>query len=80
LYNAGEHDEVTRLATQEYFRAQWFNFRNHKFISEDIKIASKSSYEVSNPQKLFEYYLSGVELNQRVNNFYLSDNYKTFIN
>ena len=78
LYNASKYDEVTKLATQEYFRSQWFCFRNSKFISEDIKIASKASYRTLEPQKLFEYYLSGIELNQRVNNFYFSDYYKTF--
>jgi len=78
LFNAGKYDEVTKLATQEYFRNQWFCFRNYKFISEDIKIASKSSYRTSEPKKLFEYYLSGIELNQRVDNFHLSNYYKTF--
>ncbi len=78
LFNASKYDEVTKLATQEYFRSQWFCFRNNKFISEDIKIASKASNKTSEPQKLFEYYLSGVELNQRVDNFYLSNFYKTF--
>lgn len=78
LFNASKYDEVTKLATQEYFRSQWFCFRNYKFISEDIKIASNASYKTSNPHKLFEYYLSGIELNQRLDNFYLSNYYKTF--
>lgn len=78
LYNAGKHGEVAKLATQDYFRSQWFAFRNHKIIFEDIKLASNASYKLLDTKKLFVCYMSEFELSQRINNFYLSNYYKTF--
>jgi hypothetical protein len=78
LFNAKQYDKLLSIATQEFFREQWFNFRNYQHIYDDIKLTSKASYIANSPKKLFSCVLAYFEISQRVNNFYLSNYYKTF--
>ncbi|MFH6935243.1 hypothetical protein [Flavobacterium sp. FlaQc-30] len=78
LYHGKNYDELLSIATQDFFREQWFDFRNHRNIYDDIKIASDTSYIQNSSKKLFEYILAHSELTQRINNFYPSDYFRTF--
>lgn len=78
LFNAKKYDTLLSIATQEFFREQWFNFRNSQHIYDDIKLTSKASYLANSPKKIFSCVLAYFEISQRVNNFYLSNYYKTF--
>ena len=78
LFYGKNYDKLLFIATQEFFREQWFGFRNHRYIYDDIKLASKASYILNSPKKLFSYILAHSEITQRINNLYLSDYYQTF--
>ncbi|WP_339841630.1 ATP-binding protein [uncultured Maribacter sp.] len=80
LYEAQEFTKVVELGNQEFFRSQWFSFRNYKYIFEDIKITAKASYKAKKPKALFDCFVSYSELDQRINNFYLSNYTSTFLN
>lgn len=78
LFHAKNYDKLLSIATQEFFREQWFDFRNHQHIYDDIKLTSKASYITNSPKKLFSCILAYYEIGQRINNFNLSNYYKTF--
>jgi hypothetical protein len=76
LHKAGEFNTITLLATQDYFRKQWFEFRSYKLVVEDIQIALNACYKQKDIYCLFRCFLSVFELKQRYNNF----NPKNYIN
>jgi len=78
LFEAKEYRELINIATQDFFRKQWFGYRNHKYIVEDIKLAAIASYKENTSLKLFSYFLSHSELYQRNFNFNLGHHYKAF--
>lgn len=78
LFHAQEYEKLSDIATLEFFRNQWFEFRNHSYIFDDIRITSKTSYLLNDPRQLFVCALAYFELDQRNNNFSLSNNYRTF--
>lgn len=79
LYEAQEYTKVIELGNQDFFRGQWFSFRNYKYIFEDIKITAKASYKAKEPKRLFDCFISYAELDQRINNLYLINYTNTFL-
>jgi hypothetical protein len=73
LYKAGNFKEVTNLVSQEYFRQQWFAFRNNELIGEDIRLAANSGFNERDLQTIAICFFSFMELDQRVKNFTQSD-------
>lgn len=79
LVKAEKHKEVTLLATQDYFRQQWFACRDSSIILEDIKLASLSSFYQKDQNCLAACFFSAFELEQRTRNFPINDHYTTFL-
>ncbi|MFL0122953.1 hypothetical protein V2611_14250, partial [Tenacibaculum maritimum] len=79
LSEAKRFEEITSIVTQDYFREQWFKYRNYKYILEDIKLTAKASYKVNKPECLFNCFISYSEINQRINNFFINNYTETFL-
>ena len=69
LFEAEDYQNIVEIASQSYFREQWYSFRNYRYIFEDIKLAAKSSYLAKSPKSLFSCFLANIEINQRINIF-----------
>jgi len=69
LSRAGDFQTIITLATQIYFRKQWFAFRNYKSLKEDIDLAIAACQELHDIYALLDCFLSLYELKQRYNNF-----------
>ena len=65
FYHAKQHAKVLEIATQEYFRQQFLNFRPTEDIQRDISIAIRSAGELGNITALIRYILIGAEIYQR---------------
>lgn len=79
FYKAGRFKAVTEIVSQDYFRSQWFAFRNHQIIFEDLKLASQASYFEKNLKSLTVSVLAVFELDQRVANFSPRFHYDLFL-
>ncbi len=62
---AGDHKAVLALATQDYFRSQFFALRPVQAIEEDIRLALRSVAVCHDPVALARIVLSGSEMSQR---------------
>jgi len=62
---AGEHDAVLKLATREWFYAQWLECRPVEAIQADIRVALNSVSAVQDPVALTRIMLIGTEISQR---------------
>ncbi len=71
-FRAQDHQKVLELATQEYFRSQFFQFRPLEVIAEDIQLALRSAVNQYDTLALTRLILTGTELFQRQSN--LKDN------
>ncbi len=80
LFKAKQFGKIISAATQDYFREQWYQFRNHKFISEDISVAAQAAYYEHNPVAWFRYLLCLSELGQRLIDFDPSDYFDIYLN
>lgn len=78
LFESKDFQTIVETASQSYFREQYFNFRNYRYIFEDIKLAAKASCFVKNPKCLFQCFLANIEINQRIDIFTPDRHYKTF--
>ncbi|MEI9943299.1 MAG: ATP-binding protein [Chitinophagaceae bacterium] len=78
LYKAEEFGRITELANQDYFRKQWFDFRNRNLIKEDIQFSINSANKLKDVYCLFRCLLSIFELKQRYTNFDPSHYFTTF--
>lgn len=79
LFKAKQHNKIISIATQDSFRQQWHQFRNHRFISEDISIASKAAYYECNTPAWYRYLLASSELGQRLIDFDPSDYFDLYL-
>lgn len=79
LYKAARFTEVCQLASQEYFRQQWFEYRDVGIIFEDIKLASLASHLHKDQNILTVCFFSAFELEQRARNFQLKDYSNVFL-
>lgn len=73
LYKADKFKEVTQLVSQEFFREQWFAFRNSELIGEDLKLTANSGFKEKDPKTVAICFFALMELDQRVKNFTQSD-------
>lgn len=71
LYLAGKYESVLKLASQEWFRNQFFLYRHIDAIKNDLKLALKSLEICNDPVALTRIELIDAELNQR--EFHLSE-------
>ena len=78
LFQAEKHSLITELISQEYFREQWFAYRNAEYIKDDINLVAQSSGLTKNIQSLLICSLSEYELRQRINNFTPSTYYESY--
>ncbi|PRX47316.1 hypothetical protein [Salegentibacter salegens] len=78
LFQAKKFDLITELTSQDYFRQQWYEYRNTTYIQEDINLTALASSYVKKPKSLLICSLSEYELRQRTNNFTPSLYYETF--
>ncbi len=78
LYKAEQFSSIISLASQNYFRKQWFEYRNYKLIKEDIQLAINASDKEHDIYFLFRCFLCLFELKQRYANFDPSDYFTTF--
>lgn len=69
LFKSRQYDKILSIATQDYFRQQWHQFRNHKLIYEDIAIGAKAAYYESDVKLWLRYLLCSSELHQRLIDF-----------
>ncbi|NRR93170.1 ATP-binding protein [Winogradskyella undariae] len=69
LFQAEQYTLITELISQEYFREQWFAYRNTNYITDDIKLVAQAGGFTKNIKSLLVCALSEYELRQRVNNF-----------
>lgn len=79
LFKAKQYNKIISLASQEYFRQQWHQFRNYKFIHEDVSIASRAAYYEKNVVAWLRYLLCSSELNQRLIEFDPSDYFELYL-
>ena len=79
LFKSKQYDDILLLSSQEYFRTQWFQFRNYKHIGEDISIFSRASYYKNELSPLFRSIICISELNQRVYEFDPSEHYDLYV-
>ncbi len=80
LFKAKQFKQVISIATQDHFRQQWHQFRNYKFINEDISLAAKAAYYDHNLAAWFRYLLCSSELGQRLIDFDPSDYFDIYLN
>lgn len=78
LFHAEKYTSITELISQEYFRQQWFAYRNYNYIKDDIKLVAQASGFAKNIKSLLICSLSEYELKQRINNFTPSLYYESF--
>jgi hypothetical protein len=78
LHKAEQFVAITNLVSQNYFRAQWFEYRNYKLIKEDIQLAIDACNRQKDIYCLFRCFLCLFELKQRYANFDPSDYFSTF--
>lgn len=78
LFRSDQFEEIVELAKQEYFRKQWYSYRNDRDILEDISIASKAAYEQNNFIGIVRAYFADAELRQRLFDFDPSLQYEIF--
>lgn len=71
LYLAGKYESVLKLASQEWFRNQFFLYRPVDAIKNDLKLALKSLETCNDPVALTRIELIDAELDQR--EFHLSE-------
>jgi len=64
-WEAGDHQSVLRLATQQWFRDQFLALRPAEAIEEDIKLALRSAAARRDPVAFARVILAGSELSQR---------------
>lgn len=79
LFKAKHYSKILPLATQDYFRQQWYQFRNHKFINDDIAIAAQAAYHEHDVVAWFRYLLCSSELGQRLIDFDPSDYFDLYL-
>lgn len=79
LFKAERHHDILELISQNFFRDQWFAFRNNQIIFEDIKLASQSCFYQKDLNALTTCFLSSFELEQRVTNFSPKAHYEIFL-
>ena len=77
LYLAGKYESVLKLASQEWFRNQFFLYRPIDAIKNDLKLALKSLEICNDPVALTRIELIDAELDQR--EFHLSKYTSKFI-
>ena len=71
LYLSGKYESVLKLASQEWFRNQFFSYRPVDAIKNDLRLALKSLEKCNDPVALTRIELIDAELDQR--EFHLSD-------
>ena len=71
LYLSGKHESVLKLATQEWFRNQFFSYRPVDAIKNDLRLSLKSLEKCNDPVALTRIELIDAELDQR--EFHLSE-------
>ncbi|MCG2461296.1 AAA family ATPase [Flavobacteriaceae bacterium F89] len=78
LFQAEKFDLIAEMVSQEYFREQWFAYRNTNYIKDDIKLVAQANGFTKNIKSLLICSLSEYELRQRINNFTPSLYYETY--
>ncbi|GGA95889.1 hypothetical protein [Mucilaginibacter rubeus] len=79
FFKSGRHSMITEMISQQYFREQWFAFRNDEIIFEDIKLAAESAYLEKDQRGVTTCFFAVFELKQRVGNFQLDQFYELFM-
>ena len=78
-FEAGQFQKINETVSQEFFREQWFAFRNTNIIREDIKLASQSAYKHMNLRNVAVCFFAFLEIDQRISNFPFDDYYDIFL-
>lgn len=78
LFKAKKYSLITEKASQEYFRQQWFEYRNANYINDDIKLVAQAGGLTKDIKTLLVCSLAEYELRQRINNFTPSLYYKSY--
>lgn len=64
-YKAGEHAEILKITSQEWFRSQFMHLRHPDSIQNDIRLAMRSSAVLNDPVAMARLGLSAGEIGQR---------------
>ncbi|MBJ2173628.1 AAA-like domain-containing protein [Aureibaculum sp. A20] len=78
LFEAKEYGLIVETISQEYFREQWFEYRNTRYINDDIKLVAQAGGLIKSLKTLLICSLSEYELRQRINNFTPSLHYESY--
>lgn len=79
LFKAKKYKSILDIGTQDFFRTQWYQFRNYKFIYEDISLAAQAAYHEKSIPTWIRYLLSSSEISQRIIDFDPADNFKLYL-
>jgi len=79
LYKAKRFDDLIKIISPEYFRKQWFNYRQTKYLLEDIYLGSSAAYHLDRVDEMISCFFSAFEIKQRLKNFSPSSNYEIYL-
>lgn len=78
-FKAGKFKFINDIASQAFFREQWFAFRNKNIIREDIKLALQAAVKQNSHQTIAVCFFAFLELDQRTANFPFGEYYDIFL-
>lgn len=79
LFKSKQFAQILSIANQDFFRNQWFEFRNLRLIKEDIAIAARAAYFEKSIPGMTRYIFAAAEIGQRINNFRPDAHYPLYL-
>ncbi len=79
LFRSQQYAQIIAVANLDYFRNQWFEFRNPRLIKEDIAIGAKAAYFENSLAGMTRYIFASSETDQRTGNFNPSQHFELYL-